>query len=489
MKSVAIIGAGISGLASGIYLLKNGFDVTIYEKNSYAGGFLTIWKRKNSIIDGCMHWMQGSKDGTRLNKIWKELGAIDSKTEMIHPNSFCTVEYQGNVFHWYMDIDSLEKEFYKYSKDDDLECKIFIDAVRQMGIMEIPSDIPYELIDPKELKMDMNIMRKMRYYLSLSIGEVADRFHSEVIKYALKNCLVNEHFSAFYFIQTISNFTNGNSSIPKGCSKRMRDGILNKYLSLGGKIYYNSPVDEILIEDTKAIGIMLEDGKKYYADYIIPACDIHYLDNHILKGKYNLTPFKEYDNNKEKYPTYSYVIASYRTKMNFSNMDIAVIKKIEEYNFKGIKGDALSIRQYGYDEELITNGYSTVQVYLTTYEDDYEIIKAMSKEEYQSFKQMVGEFFKNKLMEYYQTNDFELIDVLTPLTYERYNNSYKGSFMTYALTPKVPQVSRSAFIDGLDNVIIANQWLMLPGGTGVAAVSGKFSASLILFKEGLNYKL
>jgi formiminotetrahydrofolate cyclodeaminase len=30
---------------------------------------------------------------------------------------------------------------------------------------------------------------------------------------------------------------------------------------------------------------------------------------------------------------------------------------------------------------------------------------------------------------------------------------------------------------------------MLPGGTGVAAVSGKFSASLILFKEGLNYKL
>lgn len=489
MKKVAIIGAGISGITSGIYLLKNGFQVSIYEKNPYAGGFLTAWKRKNSIIDGCMHWMQGSLDGTRLNKLWKEIGVLNDATKIIHPESFCTIEYEGNIFHWYMDINKLEEEFYKYSIDDESECKIFIDAVKEMGVMEIPSSIPYELIDPKELKMDMNIMRKMRYYLSLSIGEVADRFNSKVIKYALNNCLVNSHFSAFYFIQTISNFTNKNASIPEGCSISMRDGLLNKYLSLGGNIYYNSPVDEINIEGNKALGITLENKEFYPFDYIIPACDLHYLNDHILKGKYDLAPFKEYDQNKTKYPTYSYCIASYRTKMDFKDFDIAVIKKIEEYDIYGIKGDALSIRQYGYDSTLVTNGYSTVQVYLTTYEEDYDKIKALSKEEYKKFKNTLGEFFKSKLIEYYHNDDFELIDVLTPLTYERYNNSYKGSFMTYALGPKVPQVSRSALIDGLDNVILANQWLMLPGGTGVASVSGKFSASLILFKEGLNYKI
>ena len=92
-------------------------------------------------------------------------------------------------------------------------------------------------------------------------------------------------------------------------------------------------------------------------------------------------------------------------------------------------------------------------------------------------------------MKYYKCDDFELIDVLTPLTYERYNNSYKGTFMTYALSPTVPQVTRSALIPGIDNLILSNQWLMLPGGTGVAAVSGKFAASLILYKEGLDYKL
>ena len=70
MKRVIVIGAGISGLTSAILLKKDGYDVTIYEKNPYAGGFLTTWKRKNQTIDGCLHWMIGTKDGTKINELW-----------------------------------------------------------------------------------------------------------------------------------------------------------------------------------------------------------------------------------------------------------------------------------------------------------------------------------------------------------------------------------------------------------------------------------
>ena len=37
-KSVVIVGAGVAGMATGIILAKNGFDVTIYEKNAQSGG-------------------------------------------------------------------------------------------------------------------------------------------------------------------------------------------------------------------------------------------------------------------------------------------------------------------------------------------------------------------------------------------------------------------------------------------------------------------
>ena len=37
-KSAAIIGAGIGGIATAIYLAKNGFSVNVFEKNSSPGG-------------------------------------------------------------------------------------------------------------------------------------------------------------------------------------------------------------------------------------------------------------------------------------------------------------------------------------------------------------------------------------------------------------------------------------------------------------------
>lgn len=40
VEKVAVIGAGVSGVAAGIHLKRTGLDVTIYERNARAGG---IW--------------------------------------------------------------------------------------------------------------------------------------------------------------------------------------------------------------------------------------------------------------------------------------------------------------------------------------------------------------------------------------------------------------------------------------------------------------
>ena len=259
---VAIVGGGIAGLSCGIYLAKNNIDVTIYEKNHYAGGFLTTWERKGSLIDGCMHWMLGTKDGTRINKIWKDMGVFDT-VSVYNPKTFCSVSYLGNWFHFYMDINKFKEELLKYSDNDDEEIEIFIEAIKSMGIMEIPTDFPIELDgNTKKYMPSMNIMRKLRHYLKLSISELADRFNSKIIKYAIKNCLVNNHFNAYYFIQTLANFMNGNDSLPLGCTKSVQDGMINRYLSYGGKFVFKEEIKEIVIEDNKAKGIILHNDER-----------------------------------------------------------------------------------------------------------------------------------------------------------------------------------------------------------------------------------
>ena len=53
---VSIIGSGFSGLSAACYLAKNGFDVTIYEKNENVGGRANILKEKGYTFDMGPSW-------------------------------------------------------------------------------------------------------------------------------------------------------------------------------------------------------------------------------------------------------------------------------------------------------------------------------------------------------------------------------------------------------------------------------------------------
>jgi thioredoxin reductase len=46
MTKVIIVGAGIAGLAAGIYARQSGFETTIYESPQHSRGASTSWRRK-----------------------------------------------------------------------------------------------------------------------------------------------------------------------------------------------------------------------------------------------------------------------------------------------------------------------------------------------------------------------------------------------------------------------------------------------------------
>ena len=78
-KKVVVVGGGIAGLAAGIYALKAGYQAEIYEKNAVPGGECMGWNRKGYHIDNCIHWLTGTKQGTKLWEVWKTVGAIDDR--------------------------------------------------------------------------------------------------------------------------------------------------------------------------------------------------------------------------------------------------------------------------------------------------------------------------------------------------------------------------------------------------------------------------
>lgn len=76
-EEIVIIGSGIGGLMSGAILAKEGYKVTVLEKNKQIGGCLQIFVRNRHIFNSSVHYIGGIDKGQNLYKIFHYLGIMD----------------------------------------------------------------------------------------------------------------------------------------------------------------------------------------------------------------------------------------------------------------------------------------------------------------------------------------------------------------------------------------------------------------------------
>jgi len=75
-KSVIIIGAGLGGLFAGAILSKEGYAVTVVEKNATIGGGLQSFHRFGAVFDTGMHVVAGMRPGGNIRRICNYLGIL-----------------------------------------------------------------------------------------------------------------------------------------------------------------------------------------------------------------------------------------------------------------------------------------------------------------------------------------------------------------------------------------------------------------------------
>jgi len=75
-KKVIIIGAGLAGLATGIYARMNGYQAEIFEHANQPGGVSAAYRRKDFLIDAGVHFYMGFRPGQPVNRLYRELGVV-----------------------------------------------------------------------------------------------------------------------------------------------------------------------------------------------------------------------------------------------------------------------------------------------------------------------------------------------------------------------------------------------------------------------------
>ena len=76
-EEILIIGGGLGGLMTGALLAKEGFVVTVLEKNGTVGGGLQTFHRHGIAFETGMHILGGFRPGGSLRRICTYLGVMD----------------------------------------------------------------------------------------------------------------------------------------------------------------------------------------------------------------------------------------------------------------------------------------------------------------------------------------------------------------------------------------------------------------------------
>lgn len=492
-EKIIIIGGGIAGLCAGVYARLAGFEAEIYEKNPVVGGQCMGWNRAGFHIDNCIHWLTGSREDTAMYRVWKTVGALDERTKFADINEFYTSMYQGKSATLWNDLARTKKELLELAPEDREEIEKLIEHVEYAKDCLFPAEKPMEMMGIRDyMKMGRtmaNVPKVMKEYAGISLEELSSRFQNPVLRQMLYDYMPKE-YTASSFLVSYATMASGNGKVPLGGSLAMALRIREKFLSLGGKIYSNHPVKSVMIEKGRAVGIELENGAKVSGDYIISTVDASVLFRGMLDQKYMPRLLAEAYADEKSYPVISGFQAAFALKGAFSRRG-TVLFDCRPFSAMGREISRFSVKIYDYDEIYQKDGKTVLQSQLCQGHGDYRFWKNLSAEEYAARKLEYAEAMKSRIEETFPETkgNLELLDVWTPLTYERYCGAYHGSYMSFVTTAGTKSCKLDGTLKGLRNFYLSGQWAMAPGGLPVAASMGKFAIQRILKRQHKNINL
>lgn len=497
-KKIIIVGSGVAGLTAGIYALQQGFETLIFERHNQTGGLCTGWDRQGYHIDGCIHWMTGTKEGSQLRAIWDNVGATKD-INIIQKDYFDVYECFGQTITLWRDINRLEEELLAISKDDKRAIKKFIRDIKAVQKMIVPAECPVNLMNLKQLMKQLwsmkGMLRVLMFYNDVSVQQYSKRFCHPAIRRMFEICMP-KGYSVAAFIFTMATFTRGNGGIPEGGSLKMAQRMTQRFLDLGGQLNTGTIVTEIIIKDNKAVGIeyITKQGerKTEYGDYIVPACDVHTTFYGLLKNTFQDKAFFKRFQQPKIYETQSCFLANYAVEADLTDYPLSLVIGCETYSCGVSKYDDLCFSHYSYEPSFAPKGHTVMNVLISQGDNDYEYWKSIyyDKVAYRAEKQRLADFIQSKIEERFPElkGKIKLIDVLTPMTFQRYCSSYHGAWMAFRMGKGTRNLMHSGKIRGLKNCYMTGQWLQPPGGLPVALTMGKFTIQRICKAEGMNYR-
>lgn len=280
-QRVIIIGSGIGGLTAAAKISHHGYDVQIFEYAGKLGGYINPFKRKKYIFSPGMHIITEGKD-SEFDMNFRSIG-INLDFIKLNENGFETHCFPNHKIYMTKNQDIYFNQLKEFFPQNKKEIDVVYRKIKKLGkeykwLNKQPIATVREkvILFGKLLFRASSILKYYKYTWQKFINKFITNYELKGILSAWCNAMgmMPNSVSVFAGIGYYADFADNGGWYIKGGTGAIRDKIENKLLENKAKIYLNTKVKKIVVENNQAKGIILEkDDKFIQGDIIISNAD------------------------------------------------------------------------------------------------------------------------------------------------------------------------------------------------------------------------
>ena len=288
MKKALVIGSGFSGLSSAAFLSKNGFEVTLVEKNKTVGGRARIFHEKGYSFDmgPSWYWMPEifenffNEFNLKIEDLY-DLKQLDPGFKIVFKDQEINLPSSWNeICHLF---DKYEEngadKLNKFMEDAQQKYSIGLDF-----LYNSPGVSVRELFNPQILK-NINKLQLLTSYRNHIKKYFSNEYLINILEFPVLFLGTSaKHTPALYSLMAYSGIKQG-TFYPIGGFNAVIKSMEKLCIDLGVNIVTGSEVKKINIKNKKVVSVSTE-NEEIETDYLIASADYAHVENQLLEKKY-----------------------------------------------------------------------------------------------------------------------------------------------------------------------------------------------------------
>ena len=288
MKKALVIGSGFSGLSSAAFLSKNGFEVTLVEKNKTVGGRARIFHEKGYSFDmgPSWYWMPEifenffNEFNLKIEDLY-DLKQLDPGFKIVFKDQEINLPSSWNeICHLF---DKYEEngadKLNKFMEDAQQKYSIGLDFLYNSPGVSIR-----ELFNPQILK-NINKLQLLTSYRNHIKKYFSNEYLINILEFPVLFLGTSaKHTPALYSLMAYSGIKQG-TFYPIGGFNAVIKSMEKLCIDLGVKIITGNEVKKINIKNKKVVSVSTQNDE-IETDYLIASADYAHVENQLLEKKY-----------------------------------------------------------------------------------------------------------------------------------------------------------------------------------------------------------